>query len=124
LPSAPGCGSLKEIFLEGLFAMQKQFWTIREVIESFSLEESFLDDLEKEDILCPVSRAESPEKLFSADDLEKLRLCKILVEDMQVNLPGVEIILRLRQNMFEMRRQFDDILEDMSRRIQDMLKNE
>ncbi len=104
--------------------MQKQFWTIREVIESFSLEESFLDDLEKEDILCPVSRAESPEKLFSADDLEKLRLCKILVEDMQVNLPGVEIILRLRQNMFEMRRQFDDILEDMSRRIQEMLKNE
>jgi hypothetical protein len=34
-----------------------------------------------------------------------------------VNLPGVEIILRMRQNMFEMRRQFDEILEDLARQL-------
>ena len=37
---------------------------------------------------------------------------------MDVNLPGVEVILRMRQNMLAMRKQFDDILEDITQKIQ------
>ena len=54
--------------------------------------------------------------------MERLRIAKILVEDMGVNIAGVEVILRMRQNMFEMRRQFDKILEDFARQIQETLK--
>ena len=39
------------------------------------------------------------------------------MEEMDVNLPGVEVILRMRQNMIDMRRQFDDILEDLAREL-------
>ena len=65
-----------------------------------------------EDIVCPTCREGASSQLFSAGELEKLRLAKILVEEMDVNLPGVEVILRIRQNMIDMRRQFDDILEE------------
>jgi hypothetical protein len=33
-------------------------------------------------------------------------------------LPGVEVILRMRQMMFDMRKQFDDILEDLAAQLQ------
>lgn len=100
--------------------MSKEFWTITEVIEVFQIDERFLDELEEEEIICPVCREDPPAKLFSSADLEKLRLAKMLIEEMDVNLPGVDIILRMRQSMFEMRRQFDSILEDLARHLQGM----
>ncbi|MFW6114994.1 MAG: chaperone modulator CbpM [Thermodesulfobacteriota bacterium] len=100
--------------------MDKEFWTIREVVEIFQIDEKFLNELEEEQIISPVRKEHPPAKLFSSADLEKLRLAKILIDEMEVNLPGVDIILRMRQSMFEMRRQFDSILQDLARHIQEM----
>ena len=97
--------------------MTKEFWTKTEVVEVFQIEERFLIDLEEEEILCPVCQEEPSEKLFTPADMERLRLAKILVEEMGVNLAGVEVILRMRQNMIEMRNQFDTILEDLAKEI-------
>lgn len=102
--------------------MEKEYLTIREVIEIFKVEEKFISDLEVEEILCPTCGESPSEKLFSPDELEKLRLAKILVEDMGVNLPGVEVIFQMRKCMFEMRRQFDGILEDVARQIKESFK--
>lgn len=102
--------------------MNKEFWTITEVVEIFQVDENFLAELENEEIVCPTCKEDSPAKLFSSNDLEKLRLAKILVEDMGVNLAGVEIILRMRQSMIDMRRQFDAILEDLAQQIHESFK--
>ena len=102
--------------------MDKEFWTVREVLELFEVEERFLEDLEEEEVLCPVCRDRPPSKLFTASELEKLRVAKILVEEMGVNLEGVEIILRMRRMMFDMRKQFDDILEDLALQLRERLK--
>jgi MerR family transcriptional regulator/heat shock protein HspR len=102
--------------------MAKEFWTITEVVEILEIEESFLIELEQEEVICPVCRDEPPKKLFTSSDLERLRLAKALVEEMGVNLAGVEVILRMRQNMVEMRRQFDAILEDLAQEIQETLR--
>ena len=98
--------------------MAKEFWTVTEVVEFFQIEERFLADLEEEEVICPICQDEPPGKLFTPTDMEKLRLAKTLVEDMGVNLAGVEVILRMRQNMVEMRRQFDAILEDLAQQLQ------
>jgi MerR family transcriptional regulator/heat shock protein HspR len=103
--------------------MSKEFWTITEVVEIFEIGEDVLEELEEEEVLCPFCREDSPAKLFSATELEKLRIAKILIEDMGVNLPGVEIILRMRQNFFDMRRQFDEILEDLAAHLKQDLNN-
>jgi MerR family transcriptional regulator/heat shock protein HspR len=104
--------------------MSKQFWTITEIIDSFEIDEVFLVNLEKEEIVCPTCKKKAQPKLFTASDMEKIRLAKILVEDMGVNLAGVEVILRMRQNMFEMRTQFDTILEDLAKMLNDTLKKD
>lgn len=87
-------------------------------MEVFQVDERFLADLEEEELICPLCGDQSPGKVFPPEEMEKLRLAKVLVEDMGVNLPGVEVILRMRQMMFEMRKQFDEILEDLAAQLQ------
>lgn len=94
-----------------------------EVMEICRVDEEFLRDLEEEELLFPVRREDTPVKLFSEKDLETLRIAKILMDDMGVNLPGIEIILRMRETMFKMRSQFDDILEDVAKELQERFKD-
>ena len=103
--------------------MAKEYWTINEVIEIFQVDAVFLSNLEEQEVLCPTCTEGTRAKQFSTHDLEKLRLAKLLVEDMEVNLPGVEIILRMRQNMLEMRKQFDTILEELAHYLKKDLQN-
>lgn len=102
--------------------MTRQYWTTREVIEIFKTETRFLNELEEEEIVCPDTLEDPCEKRFSEADLDRLRLAKLLVEDMDVNLAGVEIILRMRQHMFDMRAQFDHILEDLAANVRQLLR--
>jgi MerR family transcriptional regulator/heat shock protein HspR len=102
--------------------MNKKFWTITEVTEYFELEENLLLDLEREEIVCPTCQDDSQTKVFSAVEMEKLRLIKLLYDEMGVNLPGIDIILRMRQSMIELRQQFDAVLEDMAKNIQEVIK--
>ena len=102
--------------------MTKEFWTVSEVVEIFQVDERFIEDLEEEDVVCPVCGEDAPTKLFSSRDLENLRLAKILVEDMGLNLAGVEVVLRMRQTMIDMRMQFDAILEDLAKEFQETLR--
>lgn len=99
--------------------MAKEFWTVTEVVEIFQIDEGFITDLEEEEVIIPVYRKKPPTKLFPYEELEKMRIAKILMEDMDVNLAGVEIILRMRENMIGMRRQFDNILEELAQQIRE-----
>ncbi len=102
--------------------MNKKYWTLTEIKDCFQVNEGFVTQLEKEQIVCAVHKSASEEKIFSVDDIERLRLAKILMEEMDVNMAGVEIILNMRQNMFDMRRQFDEILEDIAHQVKDLMK--
>jgi len=102
--------------------IKKELWTVTEVVELFQFEETFLSELEEEEIVCPICQESPTTKLFPSSELEKLRLVKILYEDMGVNLPGIEVILRMRQSMFDMRKQFDVILEDLMQNLQEAFK--
>ena len=103
--------------------MKEEFWTVRQVTQFFEIEDAFLDRLEQEEIVCPICRQGPPSKLYPPGEVEKVRVAKILVEDMGVNLAGVEVILQMRRNMLQMRKQFDDILEALARDLRKSLKN-
>ena len=75
--------------------MPEESWTINEVVECFQLEERFTKTLEDEEIICSSYLETTSTKVFTAIEVEKLRLAKTLVEDMGVNLAGVEVVLRM-----------------------------
>ncbi len=102
--------------------MTKEYWSITEVVEFLQVDEAFLRNLEEEDIVCPSCSEGLSDKLFSADELENVRFAKILIKEMDVNLAGVEVALQMRKSMIAMRKQFDAILEDLAREVEEKLK--
>jgi MerR family transcriptional regulator, heat shock protein HspR len=100
--------------------MKNELWSVTEVLEFFQVEEGLLRNLEEEEIICPACDEGLPTRRFDIRELEKLRIAKILVEEMDINLSGVEVILQMRQNMIDMRRQFDAILEDLSGQLKEL----
>ncbi len=94
--------------------MAERSYTVRQVVEMLEIDEAFINDLVDEQILWPSCEEDPPKRLFGQIELEKLWLAKILVEDLGVNLAGVDVIIDMRNKMIEMRRQFDAILEDLA----------
>jgi MerR family transcriptional regulator/heat shock protein HspR len=52
-------------------------------------------------------------RLYSDRDIALLQKVKTLVDDMGVNLPGVEVILRMMQRMVEMQHQLERAQEEL-----------
>lgn len=59
-------------------------------------------------------------RLYSEEDVARLRYIKALMSDCGVNLAGVEVALRLMQRMKEMQQQ----LEEMQRKIKMIAEDE
>jgi MerR family transcriptional regulator/heat shock protein HspR len=62
------------------------------------------------------SRSRGNRRLYSQEDIERLRRVKTLMEDLGVNLAGVEVIMRMGQRMVEMEREIQE-LEDRVKRL-------
>jgi MerR family transcriptional regulator/heat shock protein HspR len=55
-------------------------------------------------------------RLYSDRDIAVLQRVKTLVDDMGVNLPGVEVILRMMQRMGEMQQQLEEAQAELQKR--------
>lgn len=62
------------------------------------------------------SRSRGNRRLYSASDIERLRRIKALIDDLGVNLAGVEVIIRMSQRMLEMEKEIRE-LEQRIRRL-------
>ena len=54
-------------------------------------------------------------RLYSDRDIALLQRVKTLVDDMGVNLPGVEVILRMMQRMGEMQNELEQAQEELKK---------
>ena len=50
------------------------------------------------------SRSRGNRRLYSTEDIERLRRIKTMIDDLGVNLAGVEVIMRMSERMYEMER--------------------
>ncbi|HYU17747.1 MAG TPA: MerR family transcriptional regulator [Chloroflexota bacterium] len=55
------------------------------------------------------SRSKGNIRLYSARDIERAQHIKRLIEDLGVNLAGVEVIMRLTERMREMERELEEL---------------
>ena len=67
---------------------------------------------EKVGIIEP-SRSRGNLRLYSDRDIALLQRVKALVDDMGVNLPGVEVILRMMQRMNDMQNELEQAHEEL-----------
>ncbi len=85
---------------------QQPKYTIRIVAELVGLHEQSLSMYERRGLIRP-QRSEGNIRLFSDEDVERLRTIKRLMSDLGVNLAGAEVILNMRAQIEEMQRELD-----------------
>lgn len=85
-----------------------------------------LRQYEKIGLVVP-ARVGSKNRLYSEGDIERVRQIQRLTQDMGVNLAGVDIILRLLDDMETMKtdfeQQFMEFAQDVEGRMQAYMKN-
>ena len=74
---------------------------------------------EREGLLKP-QRTAGNNRLYTDEDLERLEFILTLTRELGVNLAGVEIILRMKEQMEEMQKQIQELLEFIEKQLQNM----
>ncbi|HTO68282.1 MAG TPA: chaperone modulator CbpM [Myxococcota bacterium] len=90
------------------------FYTRKQVIELLEIDEGFLVSLEREEIVTRDAPSESAAE-FSELMLERARVAQNLVRDLDVNLPGVAVIVRLREEMTGLLRRLEELMVESGR---------
>jgi len=90
------------------------FYTRKQVLELLEIDDGFLVTLEREEIVARDAPAGGPGD-FSDLMLERARVAQNLVRDLDVNLPGVAVIVRLREEVSGLRRSLEQLLAELGR---------
>ncbi len=91
--------------------MAKKYLRITEVVKICGVDEEFIYRLEEERLIRSVSRRK--QKLYSLDQVDRVRVAHTLMADMGVNLEGAEVALHMREQMITMQRQFEHVLREL-----------
>jgi MerR family transcriptional regulator, heat shock protein HspR len=88
--------------------MARKYLRIKDVIKICRVNGEFIEYLERERIIEPIQRRKL--KLYPIEQVDRVRVARLLIEDMGVNLEGAEVVLHMREQMIAMQKQFNDLL--------------
>jgi MerR family transcriptional regulator/heat shock protein HspR len=96
--------------------MPRKYLRITEVTRICNVDAEFVMRLEREKMISPLVRRKR--KLYPLDQVDRVRVARLLMEEMGVNLEGAEVALHMREQMIAMQRQFNEILRLLRRELQ------
>ena len=88
--------------------MGRRYIEITEVVKVCKVGKDFIQQLERESVIRPV--VQRRRKLYSPDQVDRIRIANLLIQEMGVNLEGAEVVLNMREQMIAMQRQFNEVL--------------
>ena len=88
--------------------MTRKYLRVSEVIKVCNVPQEFIDILEREHIIEPIMRRKL--KVYSVDQVDRVRVAHLLIQEMGVNIEGAEVALHMREQMIAMQRQFNELL--------------
>ena len=90
-------------------------YTRREIAVLLELDESFVAELEREHVI-EVDAPDAETEAYSERMLERVRVAYNLVEELDVNLAGAAVIVRMREELLGARRDLRELLLELRRR--------
>jgi DNA-binding transcriptional MerR regulator len=88
--------------------MARKYLHLADVTRICKVNRKFVMRLERERVISPIRRRR--EKLYPLDQVDRVRVAHLLIDEMGVNLEGAEVALHMREQMIAMQRQFSDVL--------------
>ena len=83
---------------------ERPVYTIRIAAQLVGVHQQTLRTYEREGLLQP-ARTPGRQRLYSEQDIERVRVIRRLIDELGVNLAGADIILRLRHQIDELERE-------------------
>jgi DNA-binding transcriptional MerR regulator len=93
----------------------RKYFKITEVVRICGVDKDFILRLEREQLVEPVVRQK--EKVYPPEQVERVRIAHLLIDEMGVNLEGAEVALHMREQMIAMQRQFNEVLRRLSQEL-------
>jgi hypothetical protein len=91
------------------------FYSRQQIVQILGIEDAFLVTLESEEIVFCDAPEDHPGE-FSEQMLERARVADNLVNELEVNLPGVAVILQMRENLAALRHHLDQLAGELRKR--------
>jgi MerR family transcriptional regulator, heat shock protein HspR len=88
--------------------MARKYFQITEVIKTCKVDKDFIQQLERESVIRPV--VQRRRKLYPRDQVDRIRIANLLIQEMGLNFEGAEVVLNMREQMIAMQRQFNEVL--------------
>lgn len=95
---------------------ERAVYMISVVAEMLGVHPQTLRLYEREGFIMP-KRTEGGVRLYSQDDVERIKAVITLTRDLGVNLAGVEVILSMREKMEHLQEQMDEMAHEMQERF-------
>ncbi|MEK6693301.1 MAG: helix-turn-helix transcriptional regulator [Nitrospirota bacterium] len=95
---------------------KKPLYMISVVAEMLHIHPQTLRIYEREGFIKP-KRTEGNTRLYSDEDIERIKTVLRLTRDMGVNLAGVDMILGMRERMEQKRREMEEMMRHLSEEI-------
>ena len=93
-----------------------EYFTISIVSRMYGVHPQTLRLYEREGLLIP-HRSEGNRRLYSREDLRRLKIILSLTRELGVNLAGVEIILGMRDRMRAMQQEVQEFVKQLQREV-------
>ncbi len=94
--------------------------TIGAVAQILDLHQQTLRKYEEEGLVSP-DRTAGGTRMYSRSDIERLSIIVSLTRELGVNLAGVEVIFRMREQLEEMKRMLDLILQQLDPPVREQM---
>jgi hypothetical protein len=91
------------------------YYSRMQIVQILGIEDAFFVELEGEEIVYCDAPEEHPGE-FSEQMLERARVADNLVHELDINLPGVAVILRMREQVAALHRHLESLASELRRR--------
>ena len=93
----------------------KKIYYIQQVIEKTKLKEDEIKRIEDEGLI--EIRVENNVRYFIDEDVEKLILIKRLMDDLDLNLAGIDVVLNMREKLIKLQENFINFIATLKEEL-------
>lgn len=105
--------------LDGMFSDEEPIFIISVAARMLGVRTQTLRYYEQIGLIEP-ARTKGNQRIFSRKDVERVKRIRTLMDDLGVNLAGVEVVLKLLERVREAEKQADEMREE-NRRLKELL---
>lgn len=104
-----------KIFFEN-YPIEANYFTIKTVSEILKVHEQTIRNYEKQGLIKP-SRTPTGRRMYNLKDIAKLKIIKNLSKDMGINSSGVEVIIKLLEEIENMKKNYEQKIQELESKI-------